>query len=157
MGPFTLSDAITPPGLIRLWAWQTLAHGGDGVLFFRWRMSTGGSEQYWQGLLNYDGTTNRAYDEVARMGRELMKSGSQFARAASPASVGEILSYDSLWALHVGGSSFPYFDQLAVLNRAFRRQGLNVDVLEPTADLSKYKVVFGPDVARRYASHCCKP
>jgi beta-galactosidase len=144
VGPFSLTDPITPSGLIRLWAWQTLAHGGDGVLFFRWRMSTGGSEQYWQGLLNYDGTTNRAYDEVARMGREVMKVGSQFARATSPATIGEILSYDSLWALHVGGSSFPYFDQLAVLNRAFRRQGLNVDVLEPTADLSKYKVVLAP-------------
>lgn len=143
-GGYTLGDATSPPGLARLWAWQTLAHGADGVLFFRWRMNNGGSEQYWQGLLNYDGTPGRAYPEVKRMGEELEKVGSDLVHATTPASVAEVMSYDSLWALHVGSTSFPYFDELRAFRGAFRQWGLNVDVVEPSDDLSKYKVVVAP-------------
>jgi beta-galactosidase GanA len=66
-GDYTLKDATPPPGLARLWAWQTLAHGADGVLFFRWRRNNGGSEQYWQGLMNDDGSPSRAFEEVSQM------------------------------------------------------------------------------------------
>jgi beta-galactosidase len=144
MGPFTLTDAITPEGLIRLWGWQTLAHGADGLLFFRWRMSIGGSEQYWQGLLDYDGQPNRAYQEISRIGRDLKAVGAAFAKAPTVSAVAQIMSYDSLWALHVGDSTFPYFDQMAVFNRSFRRLGLNLDVVPPETELSNYKIVVAP-------------
>jgi beta-galactosidase len=143
-GGYTLDDATPPPGLARLWAWQTLAHGADGVLFFRWRMSNGGSEQYWQGLLNYDGSPGRAFPEVSRLGDELEKVGSEFVHAETTSSVAEVMSYDSLWALHVGGASFPYFEQLQAFLKAFRHWGLNIDFVEPTEDLGKYKVVVAP-------------
>jgi beta-galactosidase len=143
-GGYTLGDPTPPAGMCRLWAWQTLAHGADGVLFFRWRMNNGGSEQYWQGLLNYDGTPGRAFPEVKRMGEEVAKLGAEFLHAASPARVAEVMSYDSLWALHVGSTSFPYIDELQAFRNAFRHWGLNVDFVEPTDDLGKYKVVVAP-------------
>jgi beta-galactosidase len=145
-GPYTLGDATPPPGLARLWAWQTLAHGADGVLFFRWRMSNGGSEQYWQGLLNYDGSPSTAFPEVARMGEELERVGSDFVGAETPSVVAEIVSYDSFWALEIAHRKFPYFEQLQSFSSAFRRWSLNVDLLEPAADLSKYKVVAAPSL-----------
>jgi beta-galactosidase len=143
-GGYTLGDATPPPGLSRLWAWQTLAHGADGVLFFRWRMSNGGSEQYWQGLLNYDGSPGRAFPEVARMGVELEKVGSEFVHAETPASVAEVMSYDSHWALQIGDDKFPYFDLLKAFSSSFHHWGLNVDFIEPTGDLGRYKVVAAP-------------
>jgi beta-galactosidase len=145
-GGYSPDDPNPPPGLIRLWAWQTLAHGADGVLFFRWRMSNGGSEQYWQGLLNYDGSPGRAFPEISRMGIEIEKVGQEFAHAPTPSSVAEILSQDSLWALHVGGLTFPYLEQLQAFMASFRHWGLNVDFVEPTADLAKYKVVVAPSL-----------
>ena len=145
-GSYTLRDATPPPGLARLWAWQALAHGADGVLFFRWRMNNGGSEQYWQGLLNYDGSPTAVLREVARMGEELERLGSEFIRAETPASVAEIVSYDSLWALQIGDSKFPYFDQLKEFANSFRRWSLNVDFVEPTSDLSKYRIVAAPSL-----------
>lgn len=145
-GGYTLGDATPPPGLARLWAWQTLAHGADGLLFFRWRMSNGGSEQYWQGLLNYDGSPSAAFPEVARMGEELERVGPEFIRAETPASVAEIMSYDSLWALHIGDPKFPYFAQLKAFSNAFHHWSLNVDFVEPAGDLSKYKVVAAPSL-----------
>jgi beta-galactosidase len=144
LGAYTLGDATPPPGLARLWAWQTLAHGSDGVLFFRWRMSNGGSEQYWQGLLNYDGSPSRAFPEVVRMGNELQKVGLLFAHAETPASVAEIMSYDSRWALQIGDDKFPYLDQLKAFSSSFHHWGLNVDFIEPTGGLGKYKVVAAP-------------
>jgi beta-galactosidase len=145
-GPFSLTDPSPPPGMVRLWAWQTLAHGADGVLFFRWRMSVGGSEQYWQGLLNYDGTPGRAFPEVSLMGEEIKKIGSIITHTSSPTQVGEIMSFDSLWAMHVGGSSFPYYDQLKAFQQGFRRWGLNVDFVEPGSDLRNYKIVVAPSL-----------
>jgi beta-galactosidase len=144
MGPSTLSEAITPEGLIRLWGWQTLAHGADGLLFFRWRMSSGGSEQYWQGLLDYDGQPNRAYREISRIGSDLKAIGAAFAKASTVSAVAQVMSYDSLWALHIGDSKFPYFEEMISFNRSFRRLGLNLDVVQPESDFSKYKIVLAP-------------
>ncbi|HEX7361778.1 MAG TPA: beta-galactosidase [Bryobacteraceae bacterium] len=144
MGPYTLTDTLTPPGLVPLWGWQQLAHGADGILFFRWRMSAAGSEQYWQGLIDYDGNPNRIYYEIAKMGKQLGRVGERFAGARSPAHIALLFSYDSLWALHVGGAKFPYIGQMEVFDRAFRRHGLNVDVIDPGSDLGKYRVVVAP-------------
>src|ERR1700679_2813487 len=78
------------------------------------------------------------------MGEELERVGSEFIHAETPASVAGILSYDSLWALQIGGGKFPYLDQLKTLSSSFRHWSLNVDFVEPTADLSKYKIVVAP-------------
>jgi beta-galactosidase len=144
MGPYTLTEPITPDGLVRLWGWQTLARGARGLLFFRWRMAVGGSEQYWQGLLDYDGRPNRAYKEIARIGNDLKAVGSVLTDAATVSPVAQMMSYDSLWALHIDKATFPYFDQMEMLNRGFRRCGINVDVVPPDAELSSYKVVLAP-------------
>ena len=145
-GGYSLGDATPPPGLARLWAWQTVAHGADGVLFFQWRMNNGGSEQYWQGLLNYDGSPSPRLAEIERAGEEFERIGSQIVGAGAPASVAGILSYDSHFALRIGDDKFPYFDQLKLFSSSFRRLSLNVDLVEPLSQLSKYKIVFAPSL-----------
>lgn len=140
----TLRDSVSAPGLARLWGWQDLAHGANGVVYWRWRMANGGSEQYLQGLLNFDGSSGPTFPEVVRFGAEVAKVGSQIAQTESPASVAEIISYDSRWALQIGNATFPYFDQLEAISYSFRRWAQNVDVVEPTGDLNKYKVVVAP-------------
>ena len=58
------------PGQMRLWAWQSIAHGADFVSFFRWRTATMGTEIYWHGILNYDNEPNRRLREVATLAGE---------------------------------------------------------------------------------------
>ena len=59
----TLSS--TPrPGALRRWAYQSIAHGADGVVFFRWRTARFGAEQYWHGLLDHDGRAGRRVEET---------------------------------------------------------------------------------------------
>ena len=145
-GAYTLIDATPRPGLVRLWAWQTLAHGADGLLFFRWRRNNGGSEQYWQGLLNFDGSPTSTIQEAKSIGAELTKIGSEFVGADSPAEVAAVFSYDSLWALQIGDGKFPYSQQLDWFSNAFRRWSLNVDIIDVSADLAKYRVVIAPSL-----------
>ncbi len=38
------------PGQMRLWCWNSIAHGADGLLFFRWRSLPYGSESHWNGF-----------------------------------------------------------------------------------------------------------
>ena len=50
-----------------MWAYQAIAHGADAMIFFRWRTARFGTEQYWHGLLDHDGTAGRRYAEVKKM------------------------------------------------------------------------------------------
>ena len=61
------------PGEIRKVAYQQLAHGADGKIWFRWRTCTAGREQYWHGLLGHDGKPLRRYREAAQAAREFHK------------------------------------------------------------------------------------
>ena len=65
------------PGEIRKIAYQQLAHGSDGQIWFRWRTCTVGREQYWHGLLDHHGHPGRRYEEIKRMGAELEHIGEQ--------------------------------------------------------------------------------
>jgi beta-galactosidase len=65
------------PGELRLWAYQSIAHGADGIIFFRWRTARHGTEQYWHGLLEHDGRPGRRYEEIKHMGMELQMLGKQ--------------------------------------------------------------------------------
>lgn len=68
--------SLTPrPGQMRLWAYQAVAHGSDGMLHFRWRTCRYGAEEYWGGILDHDNVPRRRYQEFSREGNELKKVG----------------------------------------------------------------------------------
>ena len=74
--------AVTPkPGELRLWAYQSIAHGAEAIIFFRWRSCRSGTEQFWQGILEHHGIPGRRYNEVAQMGAELQKIGEIISRS----------------------------------------------------------------------------
>ena len=58
------------PGEMRLWAWQSIAHGANLLSFFRWRTCPYGSEQHWHGLLDADDRDNRRIAEAKRIREE---------------------------------------------------------------------------------------
>jgi len=62
------------PGQMRLWAWQSVAHGADMISFFRWRTATFGTEIYWHGLLNYGSRDNRRMQELRTLRDEFAKA-----------------------------------------------------------------------------------
>ena len=97
---------LTPqPGRMRLWAWQSIAHGADGVLHFRWRTCRFGAEEYWCGVLDHDNVPRRRYEEFAREGRELAALGPRILHTTLDVQAGVLVENDqdeAASALHLG-------------------------------------------------------
>ena len=84
------------PGQLRLWTFQSIAHGADFISYFRWRTATFGTEIYWHGILDYDNRDNRKLAEVARTVKEVAKLQGL---AGSPvrANVAILRDFDNQW------------------------------------------------------------
>ncbi|MEI6518495.1 MAG: beta-galactosidase [bacterium] len=134
------------PGEIRSVAFQQVAHGADGMVWFRWRTCTAGREQYWHGLLGHDGIPARRYGEAAQTAKELHKITAELQGTTVKTDVAIIWDYDSLWALRIqpAFSKNRYADEVMRWYRALTDAGVSVDMIHPTADFSKYKAVFAP-------------
>jgi beta-galactosidase len=61
------------PGQMRLWCWNSIAHGADGLLYFRWRSLPYGSESHWNGLLYHDERITWRLKEAERLGEEVIR------------------------------------------------------------------------------------
>ena len=135
-----------PAALYRVWAYQSVAHGADGVCYFRWRTSRYGTEQYWQGILDQDSYPNSRYVTVAQTGKELEKLNPLLTGSKVVSQVALLVSPDSRWALQIqpGVEDFQYDRQLQNFYGAFRRAGVDVDVAFPHSDLSAYRIVVAP-------------
>lgn len=84
------------PGQLRLWTFQSIAHGADFVSYFRWRTCAMGTEMYWHGLLNYDNRPNRRLAELKRTHADVEKI--QCAAGAKvTAKVAILCDYDNEW------------------------------------------------------------
>ena len=142
-------DIIPPmprPGEIALWAYQAVAHGADGIVFFRWRTARFGTEEYWHGVIDHDGKPRRRYAEVRQMGEQLARFGEQIAGSGVRAEAAIILSYDSRFAFQIQGNNpdFSYEQHIQDYFAAFHQQNIAVDIVPPDADLSAYKLVIVP-------------
>ncbi len=84
------------PGQMRLWTYQSIAHGADMVLYFRWRTAPFGTEIYWHGINDHHNQPNRRCQEAERIGKEVKKlpgiEGSRFV-----ADVAILRDYDNEW------------------------------------------------------------
>ena len=137
------------PGEIRKIAYQQLAHGSDGQIWFRWRTCTVGREQYWHGLLGHDGKPLRRYQEAAQTAKEFRKL-EKYLQGTTVASEAAILyDYDNLWSLNFQPGFAGNSLQAAILRyyNALVRAGVNVDIVNRQADLAKYRLVFAPDLS----------
>lgn len=85
------------PGQMRLWTYQSVAHGADMVLYFRWRTATMGNEIYWHGLNDYHNLPGRRVREAADIGRELAAAGQAIIGTRVEASVAILRDYDNEW------------------------------------------------------------
>jgi beta-galactosidase len=139
--------SVTPrPGELRLWAYQSIAHGADGIIFFRWRTARFGTEQYWHGLLDHDGHPSRRYDEIKRMGAEIKHVGDEILGSQVKSSVAMMLSYDSRFAFQIQPNNplFSYPDHFHEIYRAFYQHHTSIDIVAPNGDLSSYELVIAP-------------
>jgi beta-galactosidase len=145
-GGWEFVSVAPKPGEIRLWAYQSIAHGADGILFFRWRTCRFGTEQYWHGVLDHHGEPGRRYYEIKKMGDEIKTIGDQIQGRIIKPEVAMVLSYDSRFAfqLQANNPRFDYPTHFHDIYRAFFERNVQVDVVAPMSDLNNYKIVIAP-------------
>lgn len=59
-----ITGCLPRPGQAKLWSWQAMAHGCDGLLYFRYRGAAKGAEQFCYGLLDPDNVPRRRFFEA---------------------------------------------------------------------------------------------
>ena len=139
--------AVTPkPGELRLWTYQTIAHGADAILYFRWRTARFGTEQHWHGILDHHGIPGRRYSEAAQVGRELQKIGDLLTGSQVKPQVAIMQSYNSRFAFQVQPNHphFSYENLIQDIYRGFHRHNISVDVVSEKDSFTGYKLVIVP-------------
>ena len=149
VGPLGWETIRSPArGQTRLHTYQMVAHGAETVCYFRWRSARFGTEQHWYGVLDHDGRPNRRLEELGDLVQELRDIGALLAGAVQVSQAAVVYDYDARFALEIQPTN-PALAHLATLRAhygAVRRQGIGVDVLAPTEDLSSYSLVVAPSL-----------
>ena len=134
-------------GMHLLSSLHAVAHGADTVQYFQWRKSRGASEKFHGAVVDHVGHEHtRTFRDVAEVGRVLPKLAGALG-APTPARVALIFDWENRWAL--GDSQGPrrekhYEDTVLEHYRALRRCGVDVDVVDESADFSGYALVAAP-------------
>ena len=132
-----------PDGQVRLWTHQAVAHGADGVVYFRYRAARSGQEQYHGGLHKWDGSRDRTFYEAQAVAQDtadvpvLMRPARQ---------TGIFLDYNDLWALELEAqhADFRYWDLVYDLYRMFWQANEPVDFVRRGAELDDYRTLVLP-------------
>ena len=140
-------NGIKEPGRMRLWSWQAVAQGADGVLFFQWRQSAGGAEKFHSGMVPHAGPDSRTFREVTELGEELAATG-ELAGARSDNDVALVLDWNSWWALELDShpSQLSQIDALLSHYEPLFDANIGCDVVHPDSDLSAYRLVVVPNL-----------
>ncbi|ENH96599.1 beta-galactosidase [Gracilibacillus halophilus YIM-C55.5] len=141
------------PGQLRLWTYQSIAHGADQILYFRWRTATKGSEIYWHGINDYHNQRNRRIDEIDQVSHEIKKIGSSLVGSSYQAKAAIVIDYQNEWDGEVDRWYGDFIDQSQeAWFKAFQYQHIPVDLLnieqaKTVEDLNGYQVLIYPHAA----------
>lgn len=136
------------PNQISMWALQSIAHGADAVVFFRWRTCSMGTEQYWHGILPHGGVPGRTYSELTETVKGISPLMSEIKHTMPDNEVGMIYSFRQEYALrtqkHNNVSAIDYSDETYRYYKALYDKNVSVDFLEPSGEFSEYKLLIAP-------------
>ncbi|KQV14609.1 MULTISPECIES: beta-galactosidase [unclassified Kitasatospora] len=123
-----------------------IARGSEGALFFQWRQSRAGAEQWHSAMVPHAGPDSRIFREVTEAGEAVARLG-ELAGSTVRAEVAVLHDSDAWWALESDGLPSADLDYHATLRRAHRAlwdAGVTVDFAHPEHDLTRYQLVVAP-------------
>ncbi|WP_372451749.1 beta-galactosidase [Catellatospora tritici] len=156
-----------PPGMLERIALGHVARGSVGALYFQWRASAGGAEQWHSALVGHGGADTRIFREAAALGAKLAvvpapaplapaqpvpaqpvpATSSDIGPQVGPAAqVAVWFDEQCWWAVQAAHLPAPvdYEAQARRCHAMLRGRGYTVDVVPPSADLSGYRVLVVP-------------
>ncbi len=130
------------PGQLRLWTYQAIAHGGEGIVYFRFRTALFGMEQYWYGVLDHDGVPRRRFYELQQTGRELQKIEKYIVDAENKYDALIVKSFDNSWGHDIKrhANKYNYENHLYSFFKA--NVDLNINTAVSRGNYDKYKAVY---------------
>ena len=139
---FTTMTAV--PNSIRKSAYASLMYGNQMVCGWTWQSMWGGEEQYLEGMLDWDGVTNRKYDEYKKIASEFKKIEKYFPYKLQ-SEVGLAYSFPS----QIASSAFPeqHDNQLQACWDMFYYRNMDVKVVDVSKSTLNYKLLIVPGVA----------
>ncbi|MFF1528294.1 beta-galactosidase [Cellulomonas sp. NPDC058312] len=135
------------PGEIARNALAHVARGSDGALFFQWRASTAGAEQFHSAMVPHSGTRSRIWREVVELGGHLRALAEVQGSVVEPARAAMVVDDVAGWALQHGLTphrALRYGRELRTWHRALWERQVLCDVVPPGTDLDGYDLVLVP-------------
>lgn len=137
------------PGQMRLWSFQAVARGADGVMFFQWRQGRAGAEKFHSAMVPHGPVEfSPVWREVKQVGAELRRLDAVCgSRVQAQAAI--VLDWESWWALELPSkpsARIRQVDQLEDYYRPLFAANIVCDFVRPDADLSGYKLVLVPNL-----------
>ncbi|MGN0115281.1 MAG: beta-galactosidase trimerization domain-containing protein, partial [Acutalibacteraceae bacterium] len=128
-------------------ALQAVAHGSDSVQYFQIHKARGNVEKFHGAVIDHSGKETRVFNDVCTLGGRL-RDIKQIQGTKFNSEVAIIFDYENRSALFDSQgprrSGLDYEGDLMRTYGAFWKMGINTDVIDVTADLSKYKIVAAP-------------
>lgn len=143
-----ITGCLPRPGQAKLWSWQAMAHGCDGLLYFRYRGAAKGAEQFCYGLLDPDNVPRRRFFEAQSFFSEVRQFESALS-APLKAEAAILYDYDSLASFRIQRQSLLLDTEREMkrLHGILCRRGVGVDIIPVSRDFSAYKLVIVPNMA----------
>ncbi|HEY0548729.1 MAG TPA: beta-galactosidase, partial [Verrucomicrobiae bacterium] len=138
-------NPVKRPDQTRLWSYQALAHGADGVTFSRWRAASAGAEKFGGAILPHGFTETRSFREAEQLGGELKKL-SSIRGAVTRAEVALIVDWENMCAVELDSqlARTSYLNIVRDYYRALFEPDVPIDIVPPETDLANYKIVVAP-------------
>jgi beta-galactosidase len=134
------------PGEMRRNSLAHLARGADGVMFFQWRQSRAGAEKFHSAMVPHAGTETKVWREVVELGALLGRL-SEVKGSRVAADVAVVFDWPAWWAGDQDAhptTDARYTEAVRALHGSLWRAGVAVDLVPPSADLSRYRLVLVP-------------
>jgi len=143
-------NSLLRPGVVRLFTYQSVARGADGIFYFFWRQPRIGTEKFYGGVLTHDGRgDNRVYQEIRQIGQELRRLAPYIKGTTVKAEACILYSHPNEWVLKMPHQPNEYFnlrEHVQLFHSALHDRNIAVDFARPEDDLSGYNVVFAPSL-----------
>jgi beta-galactosidase len=133
------------PGQMRLWAWQSIAHGAKFISYFRWRTCPYGAEQHWHGLVDQDDRDNRRIAEAKQLGSEARRLPAEFFDARPVKAVAILRDYDNdINDNRINTYTKDGHGEAGLWADECQRAHIPVDMVWPSGDFGEYKLIVAP-------------
>ncbi len=141
------------PGAVRLWLWSVFAGGSDFTCTYRFRQPIYGDEQYHAGIVGTDGVTpSRGGLEYQQFIKDIAKLRKEYnAKATQPATYVKrktaiLYNVDNTWSMSKQKQTQEWNTDSHIQKyyKPLKSFGAPVDVINESADWSKYPVLIAP-------------